>query len=262
MNEEISVADVSELIYWTNAFRVLGIKRCWPAWARIGLPSTISSEPAGVVEAAVHFWRHNWEGIRHNGIRVGVGYADPSFPENFRVGIESLLRDTFAIIERRYTKKDALELYNWAKRFLVVQEDVKLWFIWSMLFSLPFENGSDFFKHAPEIMSRIKETISEHFGSAMQSDDAESILSMNLIPLSNLESRMIALEVTHSGDFSEIDLTGLVATLMRYNHAYQVWDQLNSFLSNSDREALLWWGYQHANTLGISAADIDLPKFV
>jgi hypothetical protein len=262
MNEKIRLANVREFIYWTDAFRVLGIKRCRLAWSTIGVPAPISSNPAGLVEAAIHFWRHNWEGIRHKGIRVDIGYADPAFPDNYRLGVESLLRDSFAIIERHYGQEDSLSLYSWVRRFFIDQEEVNLWFTWSMLFSLPFEVEAELFRHAPEVGLRIRETIADHFGQSVQADDAESLRRMERIPLSTSEQRMIALEVTQPGDFPEVDLTGLVGSLMGNHHSYQVWKQLNGYLSTSEREALLWWGYEQASTLGISAEDVNLPIFV
>ncbi len=223
------------------------------------MSAAISSHPVGLVDAALHFWRHNWEGIRHDGIRVDIGYGDPGFPDNYRFGIESLLRDTFALIERHYNEKDSLSLYHWVNRFFIDQEQVNLWFTWSMLFSLPCEVQSELFKHAPEIVPRIRETIAGHFGRTVQANDAESLSRVEPIPLSRLEERMIALEVTQPGDFPEVDLPGLLRNLMQYNHSYQVWNQLHSYLSTSDREALLWWGYEQATSLGISAEDVNLP---
>jgi len=260
--EPIRLSNIREVIYWADAFRVLGIKRCQPAWSKTGIPARMSSQPPALVEAVLHFWRHNWEGIRQNGIRVDIGYADPAFPENYRFGLESLLRDTFALIERHYSEEDSLSLYHWVNRFFIDQEQVNLWFIWSMFFSLPLEVQSEFFKHAREIVPRIRETIAGHFGQTVQTDDAKSLSRMERIPLSTLEQRIIALEVTQPGDLTEVDLTGLVGTLMQYNHAYQVWNQLHRYLSTSDREAMLWWGYEQATTLGISAEDVNLPIFV
>jgi hypothetical protein len=259
MIEAIRVSNIREIIYWGDAFRVLGIKRCQPLLPRIGVSSAISSQPAGLVEAGLHFWRHTWEGIRRDGVRVNIGYADPAFPENYRFGVESLLRDTFALIERHYSEEDSLSLYQWVNRFFIDQEQVNLWFTWSMLFSLPCEVQSDLFEHAPEIVPRIRETIAGHFGQTVQVNDADYLASAERIPLSTLEKRMIALEVTQPGDFPEVDLAGLLKNLVQYNHAYQVWNQLDSYLSTSDREALLWWGYEQATTLGISAEDVNLP---
>ena len=259
MIEAIRVSNVRELIYWADAFRVLGIKRCQPVLSRIGVSAAISSKPTGLVEAALHFWRQNWEGIRHDGIRVDIGYADPEFPDNYRSGVESLLWDSFTIVERHYSKEDSLSLYHWVKRFFIDQDEVNLWFTWSMLFSVPFEVQSELFKHAPEIVPLIRETIAGHFGQTVQANDAESLSRIERIPLSTLEQRMIALEVTQPGDFPEVDLPGLVKTLMQNNHAYQVWNELHEYLSILDRDALLWWGYEQATTLGISAEDVNLP---
>jgi len=259
MIEAIHLSNVREIIYWADAFRVLEIKRCQPVLARTGVSAPISSQPDGLVEAALHFWRHNWDGISHDGIRVDIGYADPAFPDNYRFALESLLLDSFALIERHYSKEDSLSLYRWVKRFFIDQDEVNLWFTWSMLFSMPFEVQSELFKHAPEIVPRIKETIAGHFGQTVQANDLESLSRIERIPLSTLEKRMIALEVTQPSDFPEVDLPGLLKNLMQYNHAYQLWNELHEYLSTSDREALLWWGYEQATTLGISAQDVNLP---
>lgn len=262
MIEAVRLTDINEIISWSDAFRVLGIKRCEPVFSKTGVPGLISLQPAGMLEAALHFWRHKWEGIRYKGIRVDIGYGDPDFRDNYRLGFECLLRDSFALIERHYNGDVSLDLYRWVKRFFVDQYAVQSWFTWSMLFSLPFEVQPDLFEHAAEVVPRIRETLSGHFGPAVEANDAQTLSKMEHIPLSTLEQRMIALEVTQPGDFPEVDLTGLVRTVMQYNHAYQVWVQLDRYLSALDREALLWWAYEQATKLGVSAEDVNQPIIV
>ncbi|HKR61290.1 MAG TPA: hypothetical protein VJS64_16335 [Pyrinomonadaceae bacterium] len=259
MIEAIRVFDIRETIYWADAFRVLGIKRSQEVLAETGVPVLASSQPFGLSEAALHFWRHNWEGISHKGLRVDTGSADPAFRDNYRLALEALIQNSFAIMENHYGSDIALNLYLWVKRFFIDQDDVNLWFTWSTLFSLAFEVEPDLFKD-PEVVPRIRETIAGHFGRAVEVNDAKALRKMEGIPLSTLEQRMIALEVTQPNDFPEVDLTGLVRTLMQYNHAYQVWNQFHRYLSTSDQEALLWWAYEQANTLGISAEDINIPS--
>lgn len=259
MIDLIRVSETNETIYWADVFRVVGIKRCRPVFHKIGVPDAIVLQPDVLVKAALHFWHHNWNGIELNGVRVDRGYSDPGFPENYLLGIQSLLQSTFAIIVSHYDQDDASRLYHWMQRFFVDQDQANLWFTWSILFSSLSKSqlvSSDF---ASEISPRIERTIQGHFGPAAQDDDTASLASIQRIPLSSLEQRMIELEVTQPHDSPEFDLMGLLKRVMQYDHAYRSWIEIAKCLSSPEREDLLWWGYEVAAELGMPSEDVKLP---
>lgn len=188
MMDQISVSNINELIYWADVFRVLGIKRCQPLLFKLGVPATIGERPEALVEAAHHFWLHTWEGIRFKGVRVGTGFSDPGFPENYRLGIQTLLRDIFALIVRNYDEDEASNLYQWAQRFFIDQAQVSTWFTWSLLFAGPSESfPTDSDSKDTPLSAPVREAIQTEFYPAAEQDDAAFLSNVEQIPLTAQE---------------------------------------------------------------------------
>jgi hypothetical protein len=260
MIDQISLSNINEVIYWSDVFRVLGIKRCQPLLYKLGVSDTLAKYPEGLMEAAHHYWRHTWEGIKFKGVRVGTGSRDPGFPENYRLGIQTLLRDIFALIVSKYDEDEAIDLYRWAQRFFTDQAQVSAWFTWSILFTEPSETvSSDSDSVDSHLSPLIRQAIQTEFSPAAEQDDSACLSNVERIPLTTQEQRMIALEVTQPTDFREVDLHALLARLIRFQHAYLAWVKIDKNLSDSDRETLLWWGYEQAATINIPAEDVTLP---
>jgi hypothetical protein len=258
MIDQISVSNINEVIYWADVFRVLGIKRCQPLLTNLGVSATMAECPAPLLEAAHHFWRHTWEGIRSKGVRVGTGLSDPGFPENYRLGIQTLLREIFALIVRNYDEDEASNLYQWAQRFFTDQAQVNMWFTWSLLFaSQSVSTGSE--SADSQLSPLIRKAIQTDFSPAAEQEDAAFLSNVERVPLTAQEQRMIALEVTQPTDFREVDLHGLLARLMRFQHAYLAWVRIDKDFSGPELETLLWWGYEQAAALNIPAEDVMLP---
>lgn len=260
MIDQISLSNINEVIYWSDVFRVLGIKRCQRLLHKLGVSDIVAKHPEGLMEAAHHFWHHTWDGIRFKGVRVGAGSSDPGFPENYRLGIQTLIRDVFELIVRNYDDREASNLYEWARRFFIDQDQVSVWFTWSILFGGPSESvSSDSDSLDSQLSPLIRQTIQTEFSPAAEQDDAASLSNVERIPLTTQEQRMIALEVTQPTDLREVDLHALLARLIRFQHAYLAWVKIDKNLSDSDRETLLWWGYEQAATMNVPAEDVTLP---
>jgi hypothetical protein len=97
MSTEWIVEDSRDLLFWSDVFRVLGIRRCHPLLRRLGVNAYMVGEPAGLINASAYFWQQRLDGIRYRGKFVGTGYSDPDFPQNYLMGISSLLNETFKI---------------------------------------------------------------------------------------------------------------------------------------------------------------------
>jgi hypothetical protein len=208
--------------------------------------------------AAQSFWDVVWEGIRWHGQRVGQGYSDPGFPENYRLGLESLLANTFDRIANSYSDIDAQTLYDWAQRQFIDHQQINLWSTWSALFAgaafetVPLDLPDE--QRAP-----IKQLIEDHFGASVRSRETELLELAESIPLSTSEKRMLALEVTRPDDFEKVDLIQTLERIIQHQHAYQVWIELNNSIDESEREAIFWWAYREAVNIGIGASDVILP---
>lgn len=256
MIDLIHVADTRELIYWSNVFRILGVKRCQSLLGQFGVPAVVASRPIQLMEAALYFWRQNWDGIQIHGQRLGKGYADPGFPENYRLSIQSLLQKCFAIIRDRYDLDTSISVARWARRFFVDQDQVNLWFTWSVLFAST--NSRAVSPEQASLPAPLHSMIQLHFGQDAQGKDARDLENSERIPLSNVERRMIALEVTQPTDVAEVNLTDLSKQILNYNHAYQIWRAIHANF-NSESESLLWWGYERADVLGMPVEHVSVP---
>ncbi len=256
MIDLIHVADTKELIYWSNVFRILGVKRCQSLLGQIGVPAVAISRPIHLMEAALYFWRQYWDGIPINGQRLEKGYADPGFPENYRLSIESLLQKCFAIIRDSYDLDTSISVARWARRFFVDQDQVNLWFTWSMIFASI--NSQAVSSEQASLLAQLHSMIKLHFGHDAQAKDARDLENCERIPLSNIERRMVALEVTQPTDVAEVNLTGLAKEILNYNHAYQIWRAIHADFK-AESESLLWWGYERADMLGMPVEHVSIP---
>jgi hypothetical protein len=254
----ITLDSVHQFIDWADPFRVWGIIEYHPAWTHAGIPNHFCADPNPLVTAALHFWSTEWEGITWNGRRVGAGYSDPGFPENYRLGIESLLRETFSRISKSYGEKPASDLHQWAVRNFLDHKQRGLWHTWSSLFRLAARGATIPF--TPSNGKLIQRSINEHFGARSQEAEEQLFDGLREIPLSKIARRIVALEVTQPTDFPEVDIIQILEHATLYEHAYRLWLELDEQLSDADREILLWWAYEQGAEMGISAMDIELPS--
>lgn len=250
MSDQHSIETLT-LIYWRNVFRILGIRSCQPLLGRMGVSVEVAGAPEGLLRAANHFWERDWQGF---GIS---GYADPDFKEKYRKATDELIKATFAIMADYYGSEAATDLYAWAQRFLVNQEDVNLWFTWSMLLGPPakLEAGSQFRNE----IARFAGPLEQEFGSETYEADTKALSEIDPAKLSRNEYKMIALEVTQPGDFETVDLADLAGSVMRSNHAYRFWRVLSSSLDASELDTWLWIGYEQAEKLGMPFEEVQLP---
>lgn len=263
---DIQVANVDEISRWENVFRVLGIKRCQPLLRDVGLPTRVINDPKGLVNASYHFWQVRWSGISWQGKVVGQGYSDPGFPENYRLGIQSLLADIYNIIASKYNEADAMEIYRWSQCHFINRKQVDGLYIWSLL--LPeLGNARSIFKDNLVIKlslssasaQRIVDTWYKYLGPEIRNQHVENLAIAKKIPLSSFERRMIQLEVTGPTDMPEVDVLEIVEQVLRNQQVYQFWSDIDEWISDSEKETLLWWGYEQAASLHIPIGEVALP---
>ncbi len=264
MSVAIEVSTTNDIIYWQTVFQILGIKRCQMLLRHSGVPAGMSAKPEGLVRAAMHFWSVLWDGIRWQGVRVDQGYSNIGFPEDYLLGIQFLLMNVFRMLGESYDETDTQVLYEWARRNFIDQDQVGLWFIWSLLLNC-FETVSETGESPSDAFSavskeKITKVVKMHFGSEARRHDAQLIGESEKIPLSPVERKMIALEVTRPTDFVEVNISEVLQLLLARQHAYVTWTDLDSRLDDSERESLLWWAYAEAPHLGMPTQDIRLPE--
>ena len=261
MGIAVEVNDIGEILHWESAFRVLGTRRCQALLLDAGVPAKMVSAPEGLIRAAHYFWQIRWQGISWQGIQVGQGYSDPEFPENYRLGILALLNNTFNLLVEDYGEADANELYEWARRHFINQKQSACLFIWYLLFLAAVESSEPVPFPLPSDKARLAEiAIRENLGRDRETGDAKLIALARNIPLSPVEQRMVALEVTRPTDLAEVDLLELIEMVLKNQYTYQVWIEIDKLADASEREAILWWGYEQAAALEIPAEEVALPE--
>lgn len=258
MSITVEVNDIGDITHWENAFRVLGLTRCQALLLDAGVPSKMVSAPDGLTRAAHYFWQIRWQGITWEGIQVGQGYSDPGFPENYRLGILALLNNTFNMLVNDYGEADASELDEWARRHFINQKQSSCLFIWYLLFLAAVESSEPV--PFPDKAKLAEIAVRENLGADRETGDANLIALARNIPLSPVEQRMVALEVTSPTDLVEVDLLDLIEMVLKNQRTYQVWIEIDKLADASEREALLWWGYERAAVLQIPAEEVVLPE--
>ncbi len=248
---QIHISDIQEMLCWRDVFRILGIRNCHPLLERMGVSSGMADRPEGLLRAAIHFWERDWQGTGLS------GYADPDYEERYRIAIETLIKSTFTLIIDYYGNDAATDLYGWAHRFFIHHEDENVWFTWSLLLgSLARSQADSQFRTE---VAPFAGPLQKEFGPESDAADIEALNEIDLRNLSPNEYKMIELEVSRPTDFVTVDLRGIVATVMRSNHAYRFWHVLSSTLEPSELDTWLWIGYEQAEGLGMPAEEVKLP---
>lgn len=183
--------------------------------------------------------------------------------ESYRLGIQSLLSNTFSMIARAYGELDAHTLYTWSARNIVDQAQVNLWSTWSRLLSslnvTESESKLESLGVSPSSARNIAKTFLRYFGPDARHHDNQLLDRSKEIPLSPMEKEMVKLEVTRPSDSAEVDLLDILRLVLGCQHAYQVWAELDKWIDESEREALLWWGYAEAAEIGMPVGYVILP---
>ena len=261
MSIAVEVDHIGDITYWENVFRVLGIRRCQAALLDAGVPAKMASAPEGLIRAADYFWQTRWQGITWQGIPVGQGYSDPGFPENYRLGIVALLSNTFNMLVNDYGEADANALYEWARRHFIDQKQSACLFIWYLLFLAVADSSNAVPFPLPSDKAKLAEiAVHTYLGRDRETGDAKLIALARNIPLSLVEQRMVALEVSRPTDLSEVDILELIEGVLKNQHTHQVWVEIDRLADPSEREAILWWGYEQAAVLQIPVEEVALPQ--
>ncbi|HKR23162.1 MAG TPA: hypothetical protein VJS17_11235 [Pyrinomonadaceae bacterium] len=217
----------------------------------MGISVEMAGRPEGLLRAANYFWQRDWQGFGLS------GYSDPDFKEKYRKAIDELIKATFAIVSDQYGEQAAKDLYTWAQRFFINQDEQNLWSTWSLLLGSPDQLQAE--SQFQSEIARFAESLEQEFGSATYETDAEALNAIDVTKLSPNEYKMIALEVTRPDDFVTVDLRDLAGSVIRSNHAYQFWRVLSSGLDASELDTWLWIGYEQAAKLGMPVEDVQLP---
>jgi hypothetical protein len=263
-----------EHIHWEDVFQVLGLRRCQPLLRAAGVPAVMADAPEGLMRAAYYFWQRNWE---HDPIDVGPHWTRETFTEeiyaehleNYRLEIVSLVRDTFALLVNDYGEAATRELYDWAQRNFVDYMQMRRWKAWSRLM-LGLVRESWFFYPldppplAPAVLERVKETARayEYLLCIDKDDDepeAKLLAAARNIPLSTIEQRMVARKPVYPDDPLEADALLNLQFVLHQQAAYRLWQELDTWLEESDRQALLRWGSEQAAIIGELVEWITLP---
>lgn len=259
---------------WEDVFRVLGLRRCQLLLRQTGVPLVMADAPEGLERAAHYFWQRNWA---NNPIDVGPHWTPETFTEelyaehleNYRVALASLVEDTFALLVNDYGQAAASELYDWAQRNFVDHVQVRRWKVWGRLM-LGLVRESWFFypldppQLAPAVLERVKETARAHENLlCLDEDDLEPearlLVEAGNIPLSPLEQRMVAIKPAYPDDPLEVNVLLILRFVLRQETAYRLWQELDQWLTVSDRAALLRWGREQAVIIGEQVEYVTLP---
>ncbi len=259
MSLYVEVFTPNDIIYWQTAFQVLGIKRSEPILRHSGLPPEVLSSTGDLASAALHFWNSLWQGIRWKDRSVDPKYSGLSVSEGDELALRSLLKDVFELLEGAYGSSQAHEIYAWSVRNFVNQDQVNLWFAWSLVLSSFEEQVPESDSNDSSLPAELVGIIDANFGPAAKQLVDELVNESEKIPISPIERKMIALEVTSPTDFVEVDLSDIFQLLLARQRAYETWRMIDTHFEESDRQVLLWWAYAKASEIGMPLEDIQLP---
>ncbi len=263
----ISLISIDQIQDWENVFRVVGIGCCEPLLIDAGLPKDIANNPKGLIEAAHFFWQKRWAGVTLEGRQVGYGYSDPGFPENYRLGLQLLLNNTFKIVFDNYDEPSVLRLNSWTQRHFIDKSQVNCLYIWShLLHAIINRQGEDYREGQPfslpfhdDTAKSITTLIDKNLGVEVRRLWDQKIEQARKIQLSSYEKRTVKLEAVRPTDIAEFDVLGTVRMVMENQHIYQFWQEVNQWMTQGEMERLLWWGYEQAKAIGLPIEDVVLP---
>lgn len=262
---------------WEEAFCVLGLKRCQALLRVAGIPEVMTSSPEGLVRASYYFWQRIWD---NDPIDVGPDWTKETFTEelyaqyleSYEKSLLALVKETFSMLATQYGKAATNDLYYWTLRHFIDPTQVRRWNVWRRLFlGLVRETWFYYPLASPAlaagVLKRVKDIarVCEHLLCLDEDDDepeARLLIEARNIPLSPIENRMVALTPVHPGDPTQIDVLLKLRFVLNQEAAYWLWRELDAWLEESDRQALLAWGREQAPIMGESAESVSLPERV
>lgn len=265
---------ISYLIHWKDVFRVIGVERCQQLLPYAGVPDKMANSPAGLLRAAHSFWQNLWE---HNPLDVEPRWTAETYSEevltrhveNLLRATDSLVNKTFQLLSAEYDSSTASELHSWAERNFIDEVEIGRWQMWArMMLRLVGQSALRYplvpTSLSPDILERVEQVVNAYVPLLYVDREEEGHVDELLnaayaIPLSPIEQRILAMEKAYPDDPSETDVLLTLKILIQRHAAYTLWQELDTWLSESDREKLLQWGRTQAAVIGWPSESINLP---
>jgi hypothetical protein len=219
-----SASDLSGL---RNAVVVLAVDRSARLFRDAGLPDAIAEEPAPIARAATAA-----------SALLDASSGDPLTAANRVLGafLES--------VENEYDRGCVSELGEWLERHVFDPAEKMRWYLWghALLAALADLESQ---QRLPKPPSRVWQTLSEA-GVAELSPEASRDIerradAARLVPLSDAEHRLAALEVPQLGDAVELDVIETLENIAHSERAFKIITKAMQRLDEVDRRALVEW---------------------
>lgn len=251
---QVTFRETDDILGWWKAFLCLAIGRAQPLWQEAGVPDSIARAPGAAMAAARQFL----EAIDRVPAGGRPGHRDAS-------AVERLINETLARLANAYGEAETRELLAWMRRQFVQHREAMRWWVWSILLARlarAFPGGVPTAPAPlpPDRAERFVATVRARFGPEIRRRDEERAEAARRLPLSPIEQRFVALEVTEPGDAAEADVVTALELATRSERAYQVWAELDRWLAPAERRAVLRWARQEGASLGYPLDLIALPR--
>jgi hypothetical protein len=249
---------------WADAFLLLAVERCAPLLRDAGIPTQIAARPETLRMTAQQVMQAR-KGVQCSAAAMPTSLMRaPGLAEQYAQVVERLLAQAFATLDDAYGPAQTQALYEWARRHFFGGPFTYHGWEWSSMLARLAGAYNPQLPNTPSPLRRpVKErflhVVRRHFGAEVESRDEKRRERAADIPLSAVEQRLLALEVVYPGDDAELDVLARLEAVIAQQRAYEIWTDLDQWLTPSDREDLLAWARAEATMMGMPAEWITLP---
>lgn len=234
---------------WERLFRFLSLERLQPLLHDLGLPASMAGAPQALWQAARFYWE-SWE----HGKPGLLPIHDRESAQRYKRAAERLLNQAFALLEEAYGEEAARQFYEWGRRTVSHEED-RRWFAWSLLLTHLDTYDPIDRRRVPPLLSagtleRICAVVHERLGPSVRVRDEERLARIVAEPRTPDDLRALLYKDPWKEELQEMNFRDWLNVRLGQQYAYEIWAELDSWLTDEEREALIEWGRAEAEAKG------------